>query len=65
MQIRALVSPGYACVAPGLLDLQKYKSGDLPAVLTFTPACGWHGDSQGMCEASGCLPATAHSFPLV
>lgn len=38
------------------------ESGDLPAVLTFRPACGWHGDSLG---ASGCLAATAHSFPLV
>lgn len=41
------------------------ESGDLPAVLTFRAACGWHGDSLGVREASSCLAATAHSFPLV
>lgn len=41
------------------------ESGDLPAVLTLGPTCGWHGDSLGVCEARGCLAATTHSFPLV
>lgn len=43
----------------------KMESGDLPAVLTFIPACRWHGDSQGVCEARGCPAATGHSFTLV
>lgn len=59
--IRALVSPGYVCVAPGLLDLWKHEG--QPAVLTFAPACKWHGDVQGVCKAGSCLPAIAHSFP--
>lgn len=31
------------------------ESGDLPAVLTFGPACGWRGDSLGACEARAAL----------
>lgn len=65
--IRALVSPGYACAAPGLCCwiYRSMKSGDLPAVLTFAPACGWLGDSQGVREARSCLLAPAHGFPLL
>lgn len=34
---------------------RSLQSGDLPAVPTLAPACGWLRDSQGGREASGCL----------